>query len=233
MLNYSLYNNHFTANDPEDRLARPVDVKVNSREDLIEAITGPGSILKPTETNAVINNYWQTITDYISRGEAYRDEHISTRFSISGVFQNDEDQFDTERHQVLVSVLPKNTVTDAVEEISLRRVDSRHVVPEVDSVYDWGSATNDDIITPDDVLEVRGNHLKLHDNVPEEGVFFVNQSNGTEAQVSQIRTNEPKTLTLRIPDGLAAGSYRLEVRTTRYDSDKLRTGIYAPELTVQ
>lgn len=47
MLKYSLYNNHFTENDPDDRLARPVDVKVNSREDLIEEITGPVPFSSP------------------------------------------------------------------------------------------------------------------------------------------------------------------------------------------
>ncbi len=80
MLKYTLYNNHFTADNPDDRLARPVEVPVNTREDLIDDITSPGSILKPTETNAVIDNYWQRITRYISEGEAYRDDYIRTRF---------------------------------------------------------------------------------------------------------------------------------------------------------
>lgn len=42
MLHYSLYDNHFTADDPDDRLARPVDVTINRHDDLVGEITGPG-----------------------------------------------------------------------------------------------------------------------------------------------------------------------------------------------
>lgn len=233
MLEYSLYNNHFTASDPDDRLARPVDVTIRSRDELIDEITGPGSILKPTETDAVIDNYWSTIIDYIRSGEAYSDDYISTRFGISGVFQDDEDQFDEARHKVVVSVLPKDRVTEAATDISLQKVEGQNIVPVITTVYDWGSATNDDIITPGDVLEIRGTHLKIRNNISDEGIFFINQSDNSETEASQIRTNEPKTLTLRIPNSLTAGTYRIEVRNTRYNSDTLREGLFMTDLTVQ
>ncbi len=233
MLHYSLYNNNFTADNPDDRLAQPVDVTMNTREDLIEEITGPGSILKTTETNAVIDNYWQKITDYIRDGEGYTDDYVRTRFGISGVFQNDDDKFDPARHEVLVSIIPKKSVTGVTDEIILRRVDGRDITPEVDSIYDWSSATNNDIITPDGVLEVTGTNLKILSNLEEEGVFFVSQSDDTETEATQVRTNEPKTLTLQIPGNLAAGTYRLEVRNTTYNSNTLRTGVFTPELTVE
>jgi hypothetical protein len=233
MLEYSLYDNHFTQENQDDRLARPVDVTVNTIEDLVESITGPGSILKPTETEAVIDNYWSTIAEYIRSGEAYSDDYISTRFGISGVFRDDDDQFDPARHAVQVNVLLKDSITDVTEEIALRKVDGRKIGPEIDTVYDWGSETNDDILTPGDVLEISGKHLKSHDNVDQEGVFFVNQSEDSEVEGEQIRTNEPKTLTLRIPEDLAAGTYRIEVRNTSRNGNSLRSGIFEPELTVE
>lgn len=234
MLNYSLYDNHFTAEDPDDRLARPVDVQMKSRDDLIEEITGPGSILKPTESDAVIDNYWRKITDYISKGQGYSDDYISVRFGISGTFQNEDDQFDPERHKVIVSALLKSAVTGMAEEVPLRKVDGRSIEPEIDKIYDWGSETNDEILTPGDVLEISGNHLKIYGNLEEEeGVFFVSQSDKSEVRAEKIRTNEPKTLTLRIPQELAAGTYRLHVRNTRHDSEALRLGIFTPELTVE
>lgn len=234
MLNYSLYDNNFTADDPEDRLARPVDVKMNTRNDLIRDITGPGSILKPTESDAVIDNYWRKITDYISQGEGYSDDYLSIRFAISGTFQNDDDQFDSARHSLIVSALLKSAVTGVAEEVPLRKVDGRRIMPEIDSVYDWGSETNDQMLTPGDVLEISGNYLKIHDNLgEEEGVFFVSQSDDAEIHAEKFRTNEPKTLTLRIPETLTAGGWRLEVRNTSRNSNRLRTGIFAPVLTVE
>lgn len=68
-----------------------------------------GSILKPTETDAVIDNYWGTIAGYIRWDEGYSDDYISTLFGISGVFQNNEDQFDSARHKVLISVVSKDS----------------------------------------------------------------------------------------------------------------------------
>lgn len=233
MLKYSLYDNHFTEDNPDDRLARPVDVTVHTSEDLIEAITGPGSILKPTETEAVIDNYWATIAGYIRRGEAYSDDYISTRFGISGVFEDDEDRFRPARHQVQVNVVLKETITDAAREITLQKVDERKIGPEINTVFDWGSGTNDELLTPGDVLEITGNYLKIQDTLDEEGVFFVSQSGDTEAKAEQIRTNEPKTLTLRIPESLAAGPWRVEVRNTSRNGDALRTGVFEPVLTVE
>ncbi|MDR8394201.1 DUF4469 domain-containing protein [Aliifodinibius sp. S!AR15-10] len=43
----------------------------------------------------------------------------------------------------------------------------------------------------------------------------------TEAKAEQVRTNEPKTLTLRIPESRTAGSWRIEVRNTAYNSATL------------
>lgn len=233
MLHYRLYKNPFTPDDPETRLARPVDVIINSRENLINEITGPGSILKPTETNAVIDNYWQRIIHYLREGEGYADEYIRTRFGISGMFQSEDDQFDPARHEVLISVVPKGTITEIAEDISVGKLAGGRVAPEIDKVNDWASGTSDDILTPGDVLEITGNNLKIHDNLEEEGVFFIHQSDDGETEAARIHTNEPKTLTLRIPEELETDTYRLEVRNTRYDTEKLRTSIHAPELTVQ
>lgn len=232
MLRYRLYDNHFTAENSDDCLARPVDVSVKTREELIEAITGPGSILKPTEVNAVIDSYWSAITEYIRRGEGYRDDYIYTRYAIRGVFYGDEDQFDPKRHQVVFSVVPKNSITRGAEDVTLQKVDGQDILPHIENIYDWGSRTNGDILTPDGVLEISGDNLKIYNNLEVEGVFFVSEFNEYEFKSPEIRINEPKRLTLRIPEALTGGTYRLEVRTTPRNGNRLRTGIFAPELTV-
>ncbi|NJN25312.1 MAG: DUF4469 domain-containing protein [Cyclobacteriaceae bacterium] len=231
MLNYALYPNELTQDDPEDQIARPVDITTNKLEDLIKKVTGPGSILKPTEVKAVIDAYWDTITGYIREGEAYSDTYVNTRFDISGVFQNEDDQFDPARHSLIVGIKLKSGVSSAVDSVTLKKVDVRQNQPLVDRVYDWGSDTSDSQLSPGDVLEISGQLLKVYNNLEEEGVFFHNQSDGSEVKTALIRTNEPKTLTLKIPD-LPAGNYRLEVRNTRHDGKTLRVGVFAPNLKV-
>lgn len=233
-LEYYLSPNYFTTDNDEDYLAYPVNVQVNTREDLIRDITGPGSILKPTETGAVIDNYWGTITGYIRKGETYSDEYISIRFGIGGVYQNEEDQFDPARHALVANSILKDSVTSAVDEVELRKIASGRIAPEIRHVYDWGSDTTDDRLTPGGVLEVTGQVLKIHDNLEEEeGVFFISQAGDSEVRADQLRTNEPQKLTLRIPEALTAGTYRLEIRNTSRNGKSLRTGIFAPVLTIE
>jgi hypothetical protein len=231
MLNYALYPNELTRDDPNDQMAKPVDIVTNNLEDLIKAITGPGSILKATEVNAVIAAYWQAIADFISKGESYSDQFIKIRFDISGVFQDENDVFSPERHTLVVGVVLKDTVTGVVSEIPTKKVDARTTQPVIESVYDWGSDTSSDQLTPGDVLEITGSSLKIHNNLEEEGIYFVNMADNTETIATRIRTNEPKTLRLRVPE-LAGGTYQLSIRNTRHDGKSLRVGLMAQMLTV-
>ena len=231
MLNYALYPNELTQDDPDDQMARPVDITTRSLDELIAKVTGPGSILKPTEVRAVIDAYWDSIADYIRAGESYSDHYLNTRFDISGTFQNVDDRFDASRHTVIVGARLKPSLSRLVDEVRLRKVDARKSQPVIDTAYDWGSDSNEGSLTPGDVLELTGQQLKIQNNLNEEGVFFVNLVDGSEVKVDRLRTNEPKTLTLRIP-ALPAGNYRLEVRNARYDGRTLRIGIYVPTLVV-
>ncbi|SMO37236.1 DUF4469 domain-containing protein [Fodinibius sediminis] len=233
MLYYRLYNNPFTTDDPDDRLARPVDVTMNTRKDLIEDITAPGSILKPTETNAVIDNYWKRIILYLREGEGYTDEYIRTRFGISGIFTSEDDQFEPGRHEILIKLVPKSTVTEIAGDIPVRKLTGGGVTPEIDEVNDWASGTIDEVLTPGDVLEITGSNLKIYDNIEDEGVFFVPQSGDDKTEAPQIHTNEPTTLALRIPEELSPGTYRLEVRNTPRNGNQLRSTIFTPRLIVQ
>ena len=231
MLKYSLYPNVLTTDDPDDQVARPVEVLTRHLNDLIKEVTGKGSILKSTEVKAVIDAYWEAIHDFITKGEAYSDDYISIRFDISGVFQDKDDQFDAERHKVIVGVKLKKAVSKAVAELSLKKVNAQSNIPVIEETYDWGSDSYNDQITPGDVLEVFGKELKIQDTLAEEGVFLISQTDNTETKVSRVRTNEPSKLTLRVPS-LPAGNYKLEIRNTRYKGKTLRVGILPNTLGV-
>jgi len=231
MLHYALYPNELTPDDPNDQIARPVDLVPRTLQDLVQKVTGPGSILKSTEVKAVVDAYWKAIADYTRAGEVYSDEFMATRLDISGVFQNEDDRFDPTRHSLVVGVRLKEPVASAVQDVKLRKVDARKSRPLIDSVYDWGSDLHNERLTPQDVLEINGETLKIHHNLEEEGIFFINQANGQDTKAPFVRTNEPKTLTTRVP-ALSPGQYRLEVRNTRHDGKTLRIGVFTPTLVV-
>ncbi|UXP31952.1 DUF4469 domain-containing protein [Reichenbachiella agarivorans] len=99
-------------------------------------------------------------------------------------------------------------------------------------MYDWGSNTENEQITAGQTLEIKGENLKIYDNIEEEGVFFLSQSGGAEQKAERIRINQPQTLSLMVPN-LVAGDYRIEIRNTAYKTKTLRTGVSGVVFTVQ
>ncbi len=231
MLNYALYPNGLTKDDPDDQIAGPIDIITNDLDALVMKVTRQNSMLKPWEVKGAIEAYWQAIADYIRHGEAYSDNYVSTHFRISGVFQNDDDHFDPKRHTLEVAAKLKPAVSSAVDEVNMKKAGIYKSKPVIDSVYDWGSDSRDSVLTPGDVLEISGELLKIQGNLDEEGIFFTNQGDGRETEGERPRTNEPKTLTLKIP-ALPTGIYCLEVRNSHHDRKTLRVGIFAPTLVV-
>lgn len=229
-MKYSLYDNKMTQDNPDDCFARSVEVKTNSRDELVQNLTRSGSILKPTECQAVIDGYWREIGGFIAKGEAYRDEYDNIRFDINGVFDNADDRFDPARHTLVASALLNSKLTDQARTVPLQYEKATPGQPVIESVYDWGSDTVNDKLTPNDTFEITGEDLKIYEE-PGEGVFFVNQMTGQETHAALLRTNLPKTITLRVPM-MPPGQYRIEVRNTTRDGKVLRTGIFAQILTV-
>ncbi|MDZ7690993.1 MAG: DUF4469 domain-containing protein [Balneolaceae bacterium] len=65
-----------------------------------------------------------------------------------------------------------------------------------------------------------------------QGVFFVNTEDGTATRVdATMLRNMPSELIFVNPD-LAAGSYRLEVRSIMNGNSDVRSGVLSQELTV-
>jgi len=230
-MEYTLYDNNFTKDNPDDRLAKAVNVPVKNLKDLLKAITGPGSILKMTESQAVIAAYWGAIINYVSNGNAYRDEYISIRLDITGVFDNDADRFDKARHALSLSIIPGSQLKDATQLIPLHFVKAEPEMPFIKTVYDWESETANQNLTSNGILEIQGDALKIYTEVEGQGVFFINKANGNETVANLPRINSPKTLTLRIPE-LVAGEYRLEVRNTARKCKTMRIGMSPINFTV-
>lgn len=230
-MEYTLYDNNFTKDNPNDRLAKAVNVPVKDLKALLKAITGPGSILKMTESRAVIAAYWAAIIGYVSNGNAYRDEFVSIRLDITGVFDNDADRFDKARHTLSLSIIPGSQLKEATQLVPLHFVKSEPVMPLIKTVYDWESETANQKLTSNGILEIQGDTLKIHTEIEGQGVFFINKANGNETVANLPRINTPKTLTLRIP-ALEAGDYRIEVRNTTRNGKCLRIGMTPINFTV-
>ncbi|MFA8450885.1 MAG: DNA-binding domain-containing protein [Bacteroidales bacterium] len=229
-MEYTLFENKLTKDIEDDYSAKHVNSIKRDRVHLVQEITGPGSILKETETNAVINAYWNQIINYIKAGEEYRDENIAVSLSISGTFIGKDARFDREDHEVNVSINPSKVLKQAARDIRPQYVDPNFERAIISNVFDWGSNSENRNLTPNGVLEVKGINMKIYEH-PQSGVFFIDKESGEEVKVDHVRVNEPRTLQFKVP-ALTAGTYKLEIRNSTLNSMQLRTGGSELDFTV-
>lgn len=216
------------AKEERDFVARPVNILSHNLNDMIEEITRSGSILKKTETTAVIDSYWNNIGRYIEKGQEYRDEYVSVTFSISGTFMEEETRFDPRKHKLNVNINVNPKIQARSEQVELYHVDYERALPVIESVFDTTTESSSRTITPGGILAIEGNRLKIYDHslTEPEGVFFVNKETSEEVKSTYIFENKPKRLLIKTPQ-LAAGDYQIVVKNTTHSSTKARVG-YSP-----
>lgn len=223
MMNYALHDNVLTP-DQYDRMAIVQDTVKCTTQDLVNDITSEGSILKPTECNAVIAATFRALGQRLQKGEGFISEFLLIDRSISGVFDNDDDRFDPERHQIKANVRLGSTLAKMAEQSPVKKVLTIKKLPVPETFRDLKTKTFNDRLTPGSFAEIVGKDLKIDDlDNPEEGVFFIDQG-GTVTRVADVANNYPGKLTIEVPDTLSKGEYTLEVRTVRRGTQTLRKG---------
>ena len=99
------------------------------------------------------------------------------------------------------------------------------------------TGSENDLLTPNRNLKIKGYKLKLAGENPAVGVYFVNEATAerTKVDASDIVTNNPSELVIVIPT-LAAGKYTLEV-TSQFGGSFIlkepRTSVLDKILTVK
>jgi hypothetical protein len=225
MLQISLIDNKLTVDDLEDRMAQVQNRQQMTTADVVKQITGKGSILKPTECNAVINDVLEAITTNLREGYGFTCDYFSLEPSVSGVFVNDQDRFDRARHQVELNLRLGSPIKQALADVKVEVLPHDVPVPVIKQTYDHGSLTTNEQLTPGQTLVIKGQRLKIEDmSAAAQGVFLLNTQKNEEVKVAVLHENVDKTLHAKVPESLKKGTYRLEVRTAVNKSKEVRTG---------
>lgn len=224
MIEISLLDNKLTPN-PVDRRAMVQNRKKKRVKDLINQITGPGSILKDTECVAVIEAFLKAIAGNLQEGYGLQTEYFSLVPEVSGVFEDENDRFDPARHEVTLGLRLGTPMKEALEKVKVTVIPHDTPMPVIKQVFDRKSKSTNDIITPGHSLDIEGDLLKIADEADmEQGVFLINPQKGEEVRISYFYQNTPKVLEVELPDTLKKGTYELEVRTHVNKAKELRTG---------
>jgi hypothetical protein len=214
MLEYVLEENLLT-DDPEDFRAQVVNVVSYTQNDIIERIMRIGAGLTRSDVLSVLEAEKQVVCEIVEDGGAVTTELFNIFPSIGGNFDGATDTFDSSRHRVRINLRIGTALRNVVGDVKPKKVTTGITSLSVLAVTDVKTGSMNNLLTPNRNLRIAGQKLKIAGNVPEAGVWFINQDDGERVQVeaSDIVTNKPSELIIIIPELRSGSSYKLEIVT--------------------
>lgn len=232
MVKYSLHNNPLTENG--DYVAIPQEVENFSIEDVINQITGPGSILKKTECRAVIYAFLDQVADNAGKGIGMVSPYLMITPGLSGVFLNDQDSFDGSRHSRELHINPGTLLRKSIENMEFEKIPFKEKRPVIVRAMDDKTNVINHTITPGHLLVINGEQLKVTDTEDKnQGVLLIDSASGKATRITHLKTNNPKTIEAYVPDAQPGGTYQLVIKTIYPNCKTLKEGKLDQPLTIK
>lgn len=194
-LKYSLIPNHLT-DDPDDYMGIVQDQQSHTIEDIIDIMIGRGSTVTKAEALSVIEEYEAAVEQILASGGSVNTSLFRTKDSIAGVFTDQFDTFDPSRHYIRRNIIPGQRIGGSTVEMPVEKVSANRVRPVLEYFRDFTSGTQSETLTPGGTAEIRGSHLKIDPEDPDQGVYFLG-SDDTEHKVELIMRNMPRSPDVR------------------------------------
>ncbi len=230
-LKFALYDNPVTP-DPNDYMAIVQDPVKRTIDEIVAQMTTPGSILKETECVAVMHRFFKILGENLEKGEGFTSEYLILSPGVNGVFQQDE-RFTEGKHKRKVDQRLGTYLKESLKRMALEQIPANVPKPVIKTVFDIKSKTLGEQLTPGGMIELKGEKLKIMDTADaQQGVYFIHSSKKTEYKSTYLHINEPKTLSVEVPEGLPRGEYDIEVRTISQNAKNIKKGKFSETLTV-
>lgn len=208
---YALVDNPLTQITTDLRASvRPVEAV--TEDELIEMIVLHNTGITDSVARKVLAEYQRALRFFLEKGRHVNTPLLNTTFSISGVFDHDEDTFDRSRHELKLNFKPGLYFKGLTDQLNPVKVEANANLPLITGFVDTESGTQNDILTPNELVRITGKRLKFDETDPEQGVFLVNAQR-KDVRLSKLAECMPSKIIGKAPDRLAAGAYKLEVRT--------------------
>ena len=232
-INYALRKNYLSAT-PADSYQAAVQAKGSAGlEEIIERIIDRGSTVTRADIVSVLADYHAAIENFLVEGLTVTTPMANFRAAIGGVFEDESDSFDPTRHELRATASSNKRLRVALA--NRGRVIKKDAVlpsPRPLSFFDYKSGQKDGSVTPGGAARLTGSKLGFDPADPVEGVFFV-AADETETRVGELLSHSARLIMCMLPEDLAPGEYRLQVRAGyAKDEGKVRRGELPVRLTV-
>ncbi|MDE5422127.1 DUF4469 domain-containing protein [Ancylomarina sp. DW003] len=228
-LRYGLILNHLT-DDPDDYMGLVTDNDTITTEQIVEQMVGKGSTVTKAEALSVIEEFNYAVVDAVANGNNVNTELFKVYPSLSGVFVNDQDTFDKNRHSIRLNLNAGKRLAEAIANIELRKVELSLPQPVIQRFTDLKTKTINESFSPGQIASVKGALLKFDEEDDKQGIFFI-AADSSETRVSNVVKNKPSELLFFVPESLTTGTFQIEVRTIFKNNKSMRTGRLLIDLT--
>jgi hypothetical protein len=228
-LQIALFENHLTS-DPNDYMAVVQSLPSKTQDDVIDLMIGRGSTVTKAEALSVMEEYAASIEQLLKDGFSINTPLFNLALSVKGVFYGPEENFNPAVHSVQINISAGTRLNSIGKQVTVERVKGSSPKPDPEYLYDLGSDTRNQALTPGNIAQVRGSRLKFDPADPQQGIYLL-APDGAETKATTVSRNKPAQLDFLVPP-LAAGEYRLEIRAILHGSKDLKKGALAYPLTV-
>ncbi|MDR0614260.1 MAG: DUF4469 domain-containing protein [Dysgonamonadaceae bacterium] len=231
-LKYVLESNLLTK-DPNDRYARPVDVRTHTEEDLADAVSKRNPSINKSFYLAMKATEAEVITDWVTEGDSILTKTVHIHPTIPGTVKEGEHP-----KEAAIKVTPGKLLAEAAKKIRLQHTEPMSQI-RIEFVHDIQSNTTNDTITRGGTVKITGYKLKIAGENPAVGVEFLSQEDPEaiyKVTPKNILINNPSEL-LVIAPRMVVGEKVLVKVTTQYSGTgtplkSIRSYTLDKELTV-
>ena len=201
-------------------------------DQLVDDIVAEGTGLTRPQALAYNEKLFQLIEQYVTAGYRVSLPIVTFKPSIKGVFNGQDDSFDSSRHRVAIHTSPGKRIRKTEKDIIPEKKKKKMPVPEPMVFTDIASDVKNLTATPGNIATLQGYNLKFDPADKETGVFFIPEDRpGSRIRAEQYSSIKPSALHFLVP-ALKPGNYRLEVKAILPGSKRPRYGPLNGYITV-
>jgi hypothetical protein len=229
-IRYYLLDNPITP-DPNDRRAQVFDYEVITEDELLAYIAREGSGITMAEAKANYEGTIGAIDYFLQRGCGFNTEFLKIRPVMPGVYRDDDDRYDPNRHKIKFRVSLGRRYNRVTDNVKVEKVTPPNNLPLLTSFEDVASETVNDILTPGGTAVLTGLRLKFSRDDAQQGIFLIDSAKN-EYRIEKILSHTGTKVVFQLPAALASDEYSLEARVLIKGNKNMKKGTLMEKLSV-
>ena len=209
-IQYYLKENPFCTDD-SNRYAATVKRKEVLRQDqIVTLMTRKNTTISREEIMLVLSQYKQVVIQQLQAGYPVITDLFQAQVTIRGGFVDGNDEFDTRRHYVNMSLSPNNNLRKELNRTTtVRKISDREKKVRIFHLYDYATRSVRNEFPPGGLVNLKGFGFLSDEGDPQ--IFLCPPGSDRRIPVSRIYSSTARNILFGLPDGLEPGNYRIKL----------------------